>query len=359
MPRTARIALFSAALAALLASFAAPGARAQALPGFALGFNQAWFAGDYGHDLARSFDPIAADILFGKMAQAGARVVRMWAFEGEEKEALVFEASTRVRGLFPGFLDNVETVCDLARRHGLEVYWTLFDGNWHWARGTHASHVHFNILNNKYGEGDSFNYRALAPFLERLARHRDVIFALDLMNEVQGSVATWYWPDGWTGARRWIARTCAFAKARAPWLRVTASAGWHTGPADLASGLFSGLGLDFYDLHVYDDQGRIPNAFALRLLSWSTGRQIVLGEFGQATAREDDLLQHAVTARFIANARALRFAGALGWRFDDERPWNPQWVPYHSYLRGGRPRPAVQAVRDAAAQVGAASPWWW
>ncbi len=326
--------------------------------GMAVGYNQAWFKGDYGSDLTSRFDPIHVDLLFHKMALGGAYVVRMWIFEGARKEGLLFTERTRTRGLVPGFTDNIERVCESARRHGLKIYWTVFDGNWFWDRHGFEAHVHYNILNNRWAEGDSFNHNALAPVLDVLARHADTVFALDLMNEVQGSLAHWFWPDGWLGARRWIARTAAFVKARAPWLRVTASAGWHTGPFDLTAGMYGGLGLDFFDLHVYDDDGRIPLAFPLRVLCWVSGRQIVLGEFGQRTKRVDDAMQARATARFIAAARSLGFAGALGWRFDDERPWDPAFVPYLSYLRNGQPRPAVAEVARAAAEPWAtADPW--
>jgi hypothetical protein len=352
----------AAALAlALAAALAAPAARGQADPAapFAVGYDQAWFHEDYGSDLTARFDPIGIDLNFQKIADAGGAIVRVWIFEGEEKEGLVFTGGTRTSGLAPGFLDHLAALCGLARNHNLVVYFTAFDGNFPWSRPTHASNVHYNILNNRFGEGDSFDAHALAPALDVLAQNQDVVFALDLMNEVEGSVATWFWPDGWTGARRWIEDTTAFAHKQAPWLRVTASAGWADGPADLAGGRFSGLGLDFYDLHVYDDDGAIPMGFPLRARSWQDGRQIVLGEFGQASARVDDALEAQAAAAFLANARSLGFAAALGWRFDDERPDDPGFVPYLSYLRDGLPRPAVDEVRKAAAEGGfTADPWW-
>ena len=40
------------------------------------------------------------------------------------------------------------------------------------------------------------------------------------------------------------------------WLPVTSSAGWGYALQEIMFGLFSGLGLDFYDLHVYADWGQ-------------------------------------------------------------------------------------------------------
>jgi hypothetical protein len=349
--------LVAAALVAAAAALGAAPARADQK--FTVGYNQAWFHGDYGSDLTGRFDPIYVDLTFQKIALAGGSVVRIWLFEGEEKEGLVFTQATRTAGVKPEFLDNIETLCRLAGDHRLKIYFTVFDGNWFWAKGTHAANVHYNILNNRFGEGDSFEWHALGPVLDVLSRYQDVVFALDLMNEVEGSLAKWFWPDAWIGARKWIRKTAAFVKGRAPWLRVTASAGWATGASDLAGGFFDGLGLDFYDLHLYNDEGRIPFAFPLRVLSWRAGRQIVLGEFGQKAARVDDDLQRRVTAAFLANARRLGFAAALGWRFDDERPNDPSFVPSLSYLRNGQPRPAVdEMVKAAAAGGNTADPWW-
>lgn len=347
-----------AALALLATLFAAP-ARAQDGAPFAVGYNQAWFHTDYGHDLTYSFDPIGIDLVFQKIADAGGAIVRVWIFTGDEKQGVVFTQETRTAGLEPGFLDHVGQVCQKARDHNLVVYFTAFDGNFSWDRPSHASNVHYNILNNRFGEGDSFNSRALGPVLDVLSQNQDVVFALDLMNEVEGSVETWFWPDSWTGARTWMQRTAAFVKQQAPWLRVTASAGWATGPEDLAGGLFSGIGLDFYDVHVYNDDGMIPMAFPLRMRGWSDGRQIILGEFGQSADVVDDDLQTRVTAGFLASARGLGFVAALGWRFDDERPTDPSFVPSLSFLRDGQPRPAVDEMRKAAQAGGwTANPWW-
>jgi hypothetical protein len=74
----------------------------------------------------------------------------------------------------------------------------------------------------------------------------------------------------------------------------------------------------------------------------------------------DDALQSRAAERFLANARALGFIGALGWRFDDERPWDPQFVPYLSFRRNGQPRPAVAVIQAAAREPWATNdPWWW
>jgi len=132
-------------------------------------------------------------------------------------------------------------------------------------------------------------------------------------------------------------------------VRVTASAGHHTAVPDLLRGRYDGLGLDFYDVHVYDDDGRIPNAYWLWWHARRRGVPIVLGEYGQKTERRDDRIQVRATRGFLYRARAWGFAGALAWRLDDDRTAvNPSFPMHHTYWMDGRPRPAVREVRRFA-----------
>jgi hypothetical protein len=335
--------IFVASVAFLLALAATP-ARA-----FEVGFNQAWIAEAYGRDFTTGWNPAEVDLMFIRTKAAGATAVRIWLFEGMEKDGVTF-SGTRATGLAPGFLANVEWTCQAARRHGVKVYWTGLNGNFPWARGTRWSFIHYNILNDRFGEGSSFRWRALGPVLDVLARYRDTIYAFDLMNEVEGSMSLWMWSNGWDGARKWIRDEAAFVHGRLPGVPVTASAGWHTAAENLVNGKYTGLGLDFYDLHVYNDTGSIPNALGLRMLSWRTATPILLGEYGQKTERYDDALQRRVTQGFLRNAKSQRFMGAFAWRLDDERPAAPAFVPYHSYTKNDRERPAVADVRAFAAQ---------
>ena len=108
---------------------------------------------------------------------------------------------------------------------------------------------------------------------------------------------------------------------------MTASAGWpddalKTGAQyDLANGFYSGLGLDFYDLHAYSDTGTFPGADALCSRAAADGVPVYLGEFGQQTHRLDDQLQYDATSSFLRNAKALCFKGAFAWRFDAAERW--------------------------------------
>jgi hypothetical protein len=315
--------------------------------GFEVGFNQAWVAEAYGRDFTTGWNALETDLIFARAKAAGAESVRLWLFEGMEKDGAVFDG-TRATGTAPGFLEHIEWTCQAARRHGVKIYWTGMNGNWFWPKNTRWSHIHYNVLNDRFGDGFSFRQRVLAPTLAVIARYPDTTFAFDVMNEVEGSVTQWFWSDAWTGARRWIAQEVAFVRARLPGVPVTASAGWDTATDDILSGKLSGLGLDFFDVHLYNDQGAIPKALPMRMFGWRTGKPVLLGEYGQAAQRYDDALQSRVTGAFLNNAKSLGWMGAFAWRMDDERPATPTWVPYHSYFKDDRERPAVGVIREFA-----------
>lgn len=324
---------------ALLAG--APTARA-----LEIGFNQGWVIDKWERDLTSGFDATEWQRILRRTRDSGGTILRVWLCEGLAKEGVVWDG-TRPLALHADFLRNVQTLIDLARAERVQLYWTLFDGNWArtWSKKSVEGWRHYNILSNKYGEGDLFLKNVLGPLLDVISPAADVSWALDIMNEVQGSVRTWRWSDGWRGARKWIASWTRFVHARAPGLRVTASSGHHSAADDIIAGRFDSLGLDFYDLHVYDDDGRIPRGWALALHARAHGRPIVLGEFGQKSKSIDPALQSRATRGFLRDAARLGFLAALAWRIED---WQSNGRHFTFYERDGTPRPAAGIVRAIA-----------
>lgn len=284
-------------------------------PTFLVGYNEAWFNTGYGTDLTTNFDVAVVTRTFDGILAAGGHIVRLWLFEF--LEGLVLGPGVpQLRGIDPTLLDNLELVLDEARARGLWIYLTALEGN-EMQTIPERRDFYWNLLNNVYGEGDAYNELVLAPLLERLDAHRDVVWGFDLMNEIEAPRSVSLWSDPIGGPRAWIQRTTAFVKSRAPWLRVTSTAGWSTSQWDIASGLFSGLGLDFYDLHVYSDSGSYDGATAVCDRAAADGVPVVLGEFGQSSEeRIDDTLQYDVTGAFLYTARSLCFTAALAWRYD-------------------------------------------
>jgi hypothetical protein len=206
----------------------------------------------------------------------------------------------------------------------------------------------YNIYNDKYGYGDAFRANVLGPILDAIRSRPDAVWAIDLVNEVEGSVAVWFWSDGWPGARRYLRTTALFTKAAAPGIPVTASAGWGDAAKDILSGKFDDLGLDFYDVHQYTNSPGISKGHDLAGHARAHGMPIVVGEFGQKKKGVDPQLQARIARGVLDDALRLGFAGALSWRLEDRQP---DGVRFSSY-DGNTPRPIVSEMQRVAALVG-------
>ena len=312
--------------------------------GLTIGYNQGWIEGGWGHDLTDRFDATAWTRVLRRTRQGGGSVLRAWILEGKAKEGVVWSGH-RPEGVDPRLLENLRTLSGLAEAEGVRIYWTLLNGNWakHWAKGVEFERQ-FNVFNDKFGHGALFRERVLAPILRVLQERPQVNYGLDLLNEVQGSVRADVWPDGWAGAKRFVAVTSAFVHAQAPGLKVTASSGHHRASWDVLCGRFDGLGLDFYAVHVYSDSGTIP--FAVFLARHARQRQLplVIGEFGQASPHVDPTLQACVTAGVLEQAKRLGVSAVFAWRLEDEQAHDRRF----SFYDGARPRPALNVMRAAA-----------
>lgn len=319
-------------------------AAAPLWPSFVIGYNQAWFGNSYGRSFTTDFDESAVRAAFLKTREGGGSVIRLWLFEimqGLE----VGGGAPRVVGVRADFLEHLERTLQIARETGVTVYLTLMDGNGMPADKSSLRDYYWNLLNDLHGEGEAFREKVLRPTLALATSYRDSVFALDLMNEIQAPIARHYWSDPWQGPRAWIRRHTEFVHAQAPWLKVTSSLGWEHAPKDLTRGLVSDLGLDFYDLHLYDDA---PTG---HVFVWTCDRArrdrvpILLGEFGQKTQKDDDALQLAATKAFLKSAKESCYRGVLAWRLDAaEKTWR--------FLReDGSFRPAAKeliSLRDQA-----------
>lgn len=307
-----------------------------------VGYNQGWVEGGWGHDLTDRFDAAAWTRILRRTREGGGRVLRVWLHEDRAYEGVVWDGH-RPEGVEPAFLDNLRTLGALAEAEGVQLYWALIDGNWHGGKGL-AFDRQFNVCNDRYGYGARFRERVLGPVLDVLQERPQVNYGLDLINEVQGAVREHVWPDGWSGARRFLATTAAFVHARAPGLKVTASSGHHSAAWDLLLGRFDGLGLDLYDVHVYSDRGKIPFARLLARHARCKQLPIVVGEFGQKSKQVDPALQARVARSLLAQARRRGFAAAFAWRLEDEQAHDRRF----SFYDGERPRPALNVMRAAA-----------
>jgi len=282
-----------------------------------LGYNEAWFGQNYGSDMTSNFDEVYVDKVLGDMQTYGASVVRLWLFENREG-IILNQHAPQSSGIDPRMITNLTRVLELSRARGLKIYVTLFDGNDMPDGNSEKRDYYFNLLNAKYGENWAFYNNVLTPVLQLLNSYQDVVYGLDLMNEIQGPMNRSYF-GFWNrreGARRWMKEARDFVKQQASWIRVTSSSGWGSGASDMRDGLFSDLGFDFYDLHLYDNNGNISFVYDICRKVRSEGIPIVLGEFGQSSKTNDESLQRYAIENFLKNAKSNCFSAALPWRFD-------------------------------------------
>jgi hypothetical protein len=324
----------------------------QASPEFTTGFNQGWIDGSYGHSFnEESWNEDEARRLLLLTARANGRLLRIWLFEGASQWQVRRDAYDKPLGLAQGVLENFTRFLQLARQEGVQIYLTLFDANVaHQLDDPHTRSRYWNLLNEKYGHGQAFRERVLAPVLAAARSVPGSVWAVDLANEINVFTGVLfprvkpYFEDGWKGANAFVARWGSFIRARG--FPVTASIGWGGAANDVLAGRLDPRLLDFIDLHVYSDSGSIPKCRELGAYARRHGRQIYLGEFGQKSAAYSDETQARSTRGFLASARDCGFAGALAWRLSDIRPGhNPE--ARHSYEAFGRTRPAYEIMAIA------------
>jgi len=307
------------------------------MPAFIVGYNEAWFGAGFGTGLTTTFDRAYVDATFDGIVRGGGHVVRIFLFELAQGIALG-TTPPQTQGVSPAMLANVASVLESARARGLWVYVTALEGNAAYKYPPQQAYFK-NLFNDTSGEGQAFQSNVLAPLLAVLDAHKDNVFGLDLVNEIDAPRSNGVWADPTNGSRAFIQRTASFVKSRSPWLRVTTTVGWGGAQYDVANGYLSGLGLDFYDFHIYSDSGTYGGATAVCNRAAADGVPVYLGEFGQASHMIDDTLQYNATASFLNTAKSLCFKGALAWRYDTAENW---W----SYVRAdGGYRPAVAIMQ--------------
>ncbi|MDD5306149.1 MAG: hypothetical protein PHU25_02400 [Deltaproteobacteria bacterium] len=286
-----------------------------------VGYNEGWinmeYGADtsYGTDLTTRFDLDYVKDMLDNMKANGGNIVRFFMFEYREG-FILGSGVPQIEGFDQTFLDNLEKLLYEARARAMWVYLTALEGN-EMQKITAWKDFFWNLVNNKYGEGDAYNNKVLGPVLDVLNQHQDVVWGIDIINEIEAPRSVPMWTDPVNGARAFIKRERDFIKSKSPWIRVTSTAGWSNSQYDIIGGFFSGLGLDFYDLHMYSDDGGYANASAVRDKAVADGVFIVQGEFGQETEENiDDTLQYNVTGTFLYTAKNLGFKAALPWRWD-------------------------------------------
>jgi hypothetical protein len=235
-------------------------------------------------------------------------------------------------------LQNLSQALDIADADHLGVIAVLFDQEVVSSPGN----FHFEALDGSHSKMRANYLKAVSLFMQRYGT-RPTVLAWDLFNEAYGSLGT----EGQLPrppaedpvspnyrdsiVRAWIVDLYRTARCAAPraWLTVsdTTELYWKE-PAD--TGAYSGA-VDFYDIHVYDDN---PSA-----RDWSRlGKPYILGEVGgdPATGLEDQSVNSRVVGFWLGQARKLGAAAVL-----------PQAADHQAFTLSGGLTPTGHAVAAA------------
>ena len=186
------------------------------------------------------------------MHNMGITVLRVWVNEADMGD--VIDGSDNVTGVTPTWTANFANMVQLAANNNIQLYVTLNNGRYDW-------------LTNS-AQAASYLTNALIPLITTYKGNTN-IFAIDLMNEidgvVQGSLGNYSTTGGtWPQAQAYITTFAAAIHSADPTRKVSCSTGWHQW---YNLSYFRGLGLDFYDYHNYQDTPSFPRP---RVWAWTS-----------------------------------------------------------------------------------------
>jgi len=365
---------FRAALALCMLSFSTLADAGKLPAGFTVGYNEGWIENNYGDWLASNpfffpgqpsafpspftccanTSPLSAMLL--GIGQGDAKVIRIFLFPAVQ--GLVINTSvtsststavTMTQGLTNDFLTNLQSLFQWIRAYNtnhspnLKLYITALNGadmNVVTASNNPTLHLYYQRLLSNSAEINAYDTLVLEPILQKMSQYQDVVFAFDLINEIEGAINAGY--ISWSGARNWISNAAYAINVLFPWLPVTSTAGYGYPVQEVTFGFFTGLNLNFYDVHIYSDSGAYSGQTALCSKVASDQLAIVLGEFGQQSSTVSDSVQNTAAANFLNGAITSCFSGALAWKYE-----STSGEPWYSYLYVNLPVPSTGGTLSA------------
>jgi hypothetical protein len=290
-----------------IAAFATISAQAQLLTiggkkTFIKGGNLPWLDGAYSSYLGidphnptwgTSFNYAHMSQYLADMHNMGINMVRLWVNQNDM--GCTIDSNGNTTGVTALFWANLDSTVALAGNNGISLYITLNNGRADFLTDSTKLNAYIN--------------NALKPMIQRYKGDTRV-FAIDAMNEIDGTVGG---PDGnygtgptWAQAQAYIRSIVSAVHGVDSTRLVSCSTGWHSWNN---ISYFKGLGMDFYDFHLYNDNGYIPAASTLGL-----DKPVIVGETGQSTASWNDAIQNTEMANILNNAKN-GYAGVAIWAY--------------------------------------------
>ncbi|KZP31060.1 glycoside hydrolase family 5 protein [Athelia psychrophila] len=250
----------------------------------------------------------------------GAKWMRIWLFEAGQ--GLTIDGNGYVASVLPDFWSNLDDVMAKAKNSNVLIYPTLFTSPPGQADGDMSKFA--NWFTDPQAQTAMLN-NAVLPLVQRYSD--GPIAAWQLYNEMNGKY--WFTNPYWQGsasstyvsnadARTWISAMVSAIKGVNGNFKVSTSQmlcddAYH--PPQSNNNDYVGTGLDFYDIHVYSDNG----ADLIPASDLGLDGPVILGEFGEITAEGPDH-QSQVLQNFLATAVSGGWSGALYWTLGSQYP---------------------------------------
>ncbi|KAJ7717179.1 glycoside hydrolase superfamily [Mycena olivaceomarginata] len=222
------------------------------------------------------------------------------------RPGLVVDSNRYVTGLKSDFKTNFNDLLSHAAANSIKVYPTFFN----YAPDTTDFPI-ANFFTDSNAQNALLN-NLIKPFIQTYGSNSNIA-AFQLYNELNGIANPYFsgYVINQAVAKAWVTSTTAAIKSVNSAAKVSVSQ-IYINDAYHAVGVsnrdYIGTGVDFYDIHIYSDNGaEIPAASAFNL-----DKPVYLGEFGENTG-EGDQHQNDVIYNFFVAAKAGGWAGAFYW----------------------------------------------
>jgi hypothetical protein len=282
---------------------------------FLIGANLPWvhYGIDFGANpwrpeggIAQPEERAQIELAFSALAASGVQCVR-WFLFCDGRAGIRFSDGGRPLGLDDFVFRDVDAAIEIARRHGITIMFTLFDFLWCDAvivtHGVQLGGRADVIANGKTRK--ALLESVMRPLLERYGNEPQ-IFAWDIINEPE-----WVKTVDAAELAAFLSDsvTLIHSSTQQPVTVGSAGARWRE--------RYTGLGLDFYQVHWYDSLKRQP-MLETPIAELGFDRPVLLGEFPtRGSKRSPDAI--------VAAARAAGYSGAFYWSVlaKDERSAYP------------------------------------
>ena len=261
-------------------------------------------------DWGNHYNATKVDLYLKEIKALNMNVVRVWLFEG--LEGLEFDANGYVSGIQPTFLANLDDMMTRTNTYGLALYFALLNGNeLHtlWGQILPNGAPIQNFVSDPTAR-QRFLDNVITPLANRYMGNLG-LFAHEVLNEANegADLGAYSWGD----MRSFIQDVATRFHAVAPGTLVSASMDWRDAfSTEFLPVSLGGLGLDFYDSHLYSDA---PNLYTVGTPALNPDKPILLGEYGRFTQLTDDNLQNTNGVAFIQQARERKWNGTVQWSY--------------------------------------------